>query len=126
METLKFAVVKDNICINTIIAETLEIAESMSKETCYLIPDMPIFDLLNNPSDELFMQINAASVGIGWHYDPNKNIFISPQPYPSWTLNKTNHWEPPIEYPQDGKTYNWNESKISWDLVEIDPKLMGA
>ena len=126
METLKFAVVKDNVCINTIIAETLEIAESMSKETCYLIPDMPIFDLLNNPSDELFMQINAASVGIGWHYDPNKNIFISPQPYPSWTLNKTNYWEPPIEYPQDGKTYNWNESKIFWDLVEIDPKLMGA
>ena len=77
METLKFAVVKDNVCINTIIAETLEIAESMSKETCYLIPDMPIFDLLNNPSDELFMQIHAASVGIGWHYDPNKNIFIS-------------------------------------------------
>ena len=35
-------------------------------------------------------------------------------------------WEPPIEYPQDGETYNWNESKISWDLVDIDPKLMGA
>jgi len=126
MATLKFAVVKDNICINTIIADSLEIAESISKETCYLIQDMPIFDLLNNPSDELLMQINAASVGIGWYYDADKNIFISPQPYPSWTLNKINHWEPSIEYPQDGKTYSWNESKISWDLVEIDPKLMGA
>ena len=27
--------------------------------------------------------------GVGWHYDQDGDAFYEPQPFPSWTLNKT-------------------------------------
>ncbi len=61
-------------------------------------------------------RINYA--GIGFIYDEAKDAFIPPQPFSSWTLNKnTCQWESPIEYPNDGKDYTWNEDTKSWDLV---------
>tara|TARA_B110000503_G_scaffold8358_1_gene11349 strand:- start:43 stop:390 length:348 start_codon:yes stop_codon:yes gene_type:complete len=57
--------------------------------------------------------------GVGFTYDATKDAFISPQPFPSWTLDEdTCLWNPPTAYPDDGKMYNWNESTTSWDLVE--------
>ena len=56
--------------------------------------------------------------GVGFTYDATKDAFISPQPFPSWTLDEdTCLWNPPTAYPDDGKMYNWNESTTSWDLV---------
>ena len=53
--------------------------------------------------------------GIGYSYDETKDVFIPPQPYPSWTLNGTTYlWESPSAYPNDGKLYNWDESTKSW------------
>ncbi len=53
--------------------------------------------------------------GIGYTYDETKDAFISPQTYPSWTLNEdTCQWEAPVAYPDDGKKYNWNEETTSW------------
>lgn len=58
---------------------------------------------------------NFAS--IGFTYDANRDAFVPPQPYPSWTLNEdTCLWEPPIVYPNDGGIYNWNEESLSWEL----------
>ena len=56
--------------------------------------------------------------GVGYTYDEVKDAFIEPQPYPSWTLNEdTCGWEAPVAFPNDGKSYNWNESTTSWDLL---------
>jgi hypothetical protein len=56
--------------------------------------------------------------GIGFTYDPVRDAFISPQPFPSWTLNEeTCKWQPPYLPPQDNKAYNWNEETLSW--VEV-------
>ena len=56
--------------------------------------------------------------GVGYTYDEVKDAFIEPQPYPSWTLNEdTCQWEAPVAFPNDGKSYNWNESTTSWDLL---------
>ena len=56
--------------------------------------------------------------GIGYTYDAQKDAFISPKPYASWTLNEdTCLWEPPTPHPNDDKLYTWNESTTSW--VEI-------
>ena len=56
--------------------------------------------------------------GIGYTYDASKDAFISPQPYPSWTLNEdTCQWDAPVTYPDDGKLYDWNEGTTSWDEV---------
>ena len=58
--------------------------------------------------------------GIGYTYDPALDAFITPQPFPSWTLdNATADWIPPIPMPTDGKPYVWNESTQSWDLVDV-------
>jgi len=56
--------------------------------------------------------------GIGYTYDEDKDAFIPPQPYNSWTLNEdTCNWEAPVAYPDDGKKYNWNEETTSWDEI---------
>jgi hypothetical protein len=53
--------------------------------------------------------------GIGYTYDPARDAFIPPKPYPSWVLNdSTCLWEPPVPYPTDGQDYNWNEETQSW------------
>jgi len=76
--------------------------------------------------------IRRNFAGIGWKYDQTIDAFISPQPYPSWTLNETTCvWEAPIEKPltyNQGNTdldgnplqdkYNWNETNQTWDLIE--------
>ena len=53
--------------------------------------------------------------GVGFIYDPVKDAFYAPQPYPSWTLNEeTCLWDSPIPYPTDGENYYWNEPTLSW------------
>ncbi len=53
--------------------------------------------------------------GIGYTYDPQRDAFIPPKPYPSWTLNEQKClWEPPIAMPTDGKMYSWDEDTVSW------------
>tara|TARA_R100000231_G_scaffold18636_1_gene18842 strand:- start:33 stop:395 length:363 start_codon:yes stop_codon:yes gene_type:complete len=54
--------------------------------------------------------------GVGSTYDNVKNIFISPQPFPSWTLNDNNIWIPPVDYPEDdSQRVIWNETDQKWD-----------
>lgn len=54
----------------------------------------------------------------GWHYDAQADAFYRPQPFPSWTLDTTRYvWVAPVEQPNDGKLYNWNESTQSWNEV---------
>ena len=56
---------------------------------------------------------------IGYTYDEDRDAFIPPKPYPSWTLNETTcQWEPPIARPIDNNDYNWNETNQTWDLNE--------
>ncbi len=55
---------------------------------------------------------------VGYTYDSIRDAFIAPQPYPSWTLNEdTCCWAAPIDYPDDGNVYDWNEETTSWDAV---------
>ena len=57
--------------------------------------------------------------GIGYTYDEEKDAFIAPQPYNSWTLNEdTCQWEPPVAYPDDGKMYTWDEATTNWIEIE--------
>lgn len=55
--------------------------------------------------------------GIGYSYDAQADVFICPQPYPSWVLDSNYDWVAPVPYPQDGKQYRWDESTLSW--VEV-------
>jgi hypothetical protein len=57
--------------------------------------------------------------GVGYTYDSVRDAFIPPKPsYDSWLLDEDAcQWMPPTPYPNDEKTYSWNESTTSW--VEI-------
>lgn len=55
--------------------------------------------------------------GIGYTYDPARDAFIPPQPFPSWGLDEdTCLWWAPIPYPQDGALYDWDEPSQAWVL----------
>ena len=70
----------------------------------------------NTEDDGTPLRYNYA--GPGYTYDYGNDAFYSPQPYPSWTLNKTTYeWQAPIGYPNDGKDYIWNESSTSWKEI---------
>ena len=55
--------------------------------------------------------------GIGFTYDETNDVFITPQPYNSWTLDSNFDWQPPTPMPTDGQVYIWNEETLSWDLI---------
>lgn len=56
--------------------------------------------------------------GIGYIYDAEYDVFYSPNPYPSWTLDHdTWTWQPPVVMPTDGQNYIWEELTKSW-IVE--------
>ena len=48
-------------------------------------------------------------------YDLVRDAFIPQQKYPSWTLNEdTCLWEAPIDKPDDGNTWVWDEETLQW------------
>jgi hypothetical protein len=58
--------------------------------------------------------------GVGFTYDIERDAFIAPKPYESWTLNEeTCQWEAPEPYPDDENVYIWNEDSLSWQLADI-------
>jgi hypothetical protein len=52
------------------------------------------------------------------------------KPYPSWVLNQevwndpllllVDLWSPPVEMPNDGQHYQWDERTVSWKEVEME------
>lgn len=53
--------------------------------------------------------------GKGYAYDSDRDAFIPPTPFPSWTLNEnTCNWESPVSYPTDDKFYDWDEENQQW------------
>jgi hypothetical protein len=61
--------------------------------------------------------IRKQYAGIGFTYSDEADVFIVPQPYPSWTLDNNYDWQPPTPMPTDGKVYEWIESGQSWAEV---------
>ena len=57
--------------------------------------------------------------GIGFTYDSERDAFIPPQTFPSWTLNEeTCLWNAPTEMPTEGGPFTWNEETLSWVNLE--------
>ena len=56
--------------------------------------------------------------GIGYIYDPTNDVFYTPSPYPSWTIDTTTWtWQSPIPCPTDGtfeQPYSWDETTKQW------------
>jgi hypothetical protein len=57
--------------------------------------------------------------GIGYSYDPALDMFIEPQPYPSWTVNTEGDWQAPVPKPEGA--YEWNEDTQAWVAIQPEP-----
>ena len=56
--------------------------------------------------------------GIGFKYYVSHDGFAPPKPYSSWTLNTTTlQWDAPVEKPNDGNIYMWDEDSTQWSIV---------
>jgi hypothetical protein len=60
-------------------------------------------------------KIRKNFAGVGYTYDEDRDAFIAPKTYPSWTLDEeTCRWIAPVPYPTDGKGYTWDEQTLTW------------
>mgnify|MGYP001158547276 FL=1 len=110
-----FAKVKDGTVIKVIVAEP-EFFDNFVDDS----PGQWIQTSYNthggeHPEDR---PLRKNYAGIGFTYDNVRDAFIPPQPFASWTLNKTTClWDSPVTYPDDGNLHNWNEETESWVKV---------
>ena len=58
--------------------------------------------------------IRKQYAGIGFTYNQTADVFVTPQPFQSWSLDSNYDWQAPIERPADGKLYSWDESNQVW------------
>ena len=54
---------------------------------------------------------------VGGTYDPVKDQFVAPQPFPSWSLDDNIDWQAPEQQPE-GDFY-WDESLLLWVQVPV-------
>jgi hypothetical protein len=112
-----FAKIENGIVTNVIVAEQdvidSKIFEGKWIQTSYNTHGNVHYDANGNPDGGIALRGNYA--GIGHIYDEVNDVFYSPQPYPSWTLNQnTWQWDAPTSYPSDGSIYKWDESIKNW------------
>jgi hypothetical protein len=70
------------------------------------------------PSADQSKALRKNYAGVGFTYDAQRDAFIEPKPFESWTLNETSClWEPAVARPDDGQTYTWNETEQRWDAL---------
>jgi hypothetical protein len=70
------------------------------------------------PSEDQTKALRKNYANIGDTYDRNRDAFIRPQPFPSWTLDETScWWIPPIPKPSNNELYRWDEDKALWVVI---------
>lgn len=81
--------------------------------------------VVNLVHDDCSLEQCRKYARIGDSYDEDLDAFISPQPYPSWTLDDRYEWIPPISEPlpernevPEGKHYEWNEELYQSDNTQ--------
>jgi len=112
-----FAKVKDGKVIKVIVAEQEFIDNMIDNEAGKWVQTS--YNTFGGVHSLGGTPLRKNYAGIGFTYDKDRDAFIPPKPYGSWTLNEdTCLWEAPVVYPTDGQEYIWNETNKVWDLIE--------
>jgi hypothetical protein len=104
---------KNNIVTEVIVGiDETELIEGLDPETWYgnFRGQKCVRTSYNN-------RIRGIYAGIGFLYNETEDIFVTPQPFASWTRNGS-IWEAPTIYPSDGKNYTWDEQAICWKEIK--------
>ena len=71
------------------------------------------------PSADQSKALRYNYAGIGYAYDFERDAFIPPKPFESWVLDETTClWVAPMDMPDDGQDYVWDESVGEWVVSE--------
>ena len=63
--------------------------------------------------------LRVRYAGVGYTYNKELDAFLTPRPFLSWLLNEEKYaWEPPVDMPEDGNRYVWNEVIMEWQQPE--------
>ena len=97
-----YAVIDNETVINTIVADSLEVAQEVTGQTCIEYTD-------------------EAPLGVNWYWDSTADAYIIPAPHASWAYNyELKTWEAPTPMPtEEGKGYNWDEETTSWVSFDL-------
>lgn len=80
----------------------------------------PEFEGLTCKRTSYNANIRANYAGIGYRYDKDFDVFIAPQPYPSWKLDyATYQWKAPIPMPEETEEYFWKWSEINKEWIQV-------
>ena len=94
-----FAVIDGESVLNTILADSKEVAEEVTGKTC--------------------IEFTTENAEPGGTY--SGGVFTKRKPYPSWVLDENDNWQAPVAYPEvdpeNPTSYRWNEDTVSW--IEI-------
>lgn len=63
-------------------------------------------------------KIRKQFAGLDYFYDSANDVFIRPQPYPSWTLDENFDWQAPKPFPDAEGFWMWDEELGEWVNVE--------
>jgi hypothetical protein len=96
-----FAVLDGESVIDLIVADSKDIAESLTNKNC--------------------VEYTTTKAQIGGTYV--NGHFVEKKPYPSWVLDENYEWQSPSPYPipdlENPKAYKWNEDNLEW-VVDQD------
>jgi hypothetical protein len=68
--------------------------------------------------------IRKKYASIGDTYNEIADVFISPKPYASWSLNENYDWVAPVPKPENDILHYWSESEQNWITdVPVEPTL---
>ena len=56
--------------------------------------------------------IRKQYASVGFTYNEAADVFVRPQPFPSWSLDSNHDWQAPETKPEGH--FNWDEESLSW------------
>ena len=105
-----YAYLDDNniVVAVTVVKDETELIDGLDTETYYALGTPYIVKRTSYNNN-----IRKQYAGIGYTYDAENDVFIAPQPYPSWSLDDYFNWQAPTPRPE-GMGWYWNEVEQVW------------
>lgn len=100
---------ENNIVVEVIVGiDETELIEGLDPETWY-----GTFRSMTCKRTSYNGRIRRRFAGIGYRYDPDADVFIGLQPFPSWVLDENYDWVAPVPCPSKGR-WKWDEEAGDW------------
>jgi len=107
-----FAKLENNIVVNVIVVSDSDCADGVFPESELMgkafIESLGLDGEWLQTGDNIRKQYAYADC----FYNAEADVFVAPQPFPSWSLDDNYDWQAPVEKPK-GDFY-WDEESLSW------------